>query len=91
MRGQTFDKPLRFAFIDDTATSRIICEGARVQTAGGSSSNAPPGLPIGKVTKVERQPGGGPPIIEVTPWARLTQLKFVAILLFVPSPAAPGA
>lgn len=91
LRGQTFDKPLRFAFIDDTATSRIICEGARVQTAGGSSSNAPPGLPIGKVTKVERQPGGGPPIIEVTPWARLTQLKFVAILLFVPSPAAPGA
>ena len=52
LRGQTFDKPLRFAFIDDTATSRIICEGARVQTAGGSSSNAPPGLPIGKVTKV---------------------------------------
>ncbi len=90
IRGQTLGKPLRLSFIDDTATSRILRVGALVQTSGGASSLAPPNLLIGTVSRVQRETGGGPPIIEVTPSAKLTQLRFVAVVLYVPNPAALG-
>lgn len=90
LTGRTANRPLVMRFIDDTASSRAVRVGAIVQTAGGSNSLAPQGIPIGVVTKVAKAQGGGEAVVEVTPNGKLTQLKFVAVVLFVPNPTALG-
>lgn len=90
VEGQSADRPLRLRFVDIASTSRSVRPGAIVLTAGGGSSLAPPGLPIGEVTKVELGNSGGDAVIEVEPYARLNQLKFVAVVLYVPNPDAAG-
>ena len=90
LEGQTADRPLLLRFVDISSTSRSVRPGATVLTAGGVNSLAPPGLQIGVVTKVELGASSGDALIEVEPYARLRQLKFVAVVLYVPNPASAG-
>jgi cell shape-determining protein MreC len=85
--GQNADRPLLFSLIDDSALTNVKV-GDIVETAGGAKSLAPQGLPIGKITAVKQRLGSRTPIVEVEPNASLTQLNFVAVVLFVPNPAA---
>ena len=85
--GQNADRPLLFSLIDDSALTNVKV-GDIVETAGGAKSLAPQGLPIGKITAVKQRLGSRTPIVEVAPNASLTQLNFVAVVLFVPNPAA---
>ena len=85
--GQSADRPLLFSLIDDTALTNVKV-GDIVETAGGTKSLAPQGLPIGKITAVRQRLGSRTPIVEVEPNASLTRLNFVSVVLFVPNQAA---
>ncbi len=85
--GQGATRPLLFSLIDDTALTNVKV-GDTVETAGGTKSLAPQGIPIGKITAVTQRLGSRSPIVEVEPNARLTQLNFVSVVLFVPNQAA---
>ena len=85
--GQGADRPLLFSLIDDTA--RTTGKGGDTgETAGGAKSLAPQAIPIGKLTAVTPRLGSRSPNVEVEPNASLTQLNFVAVVLFVPNQAA---
>ena len=80
-RGRT-DNP-QVGLLNDDALSRSILEGDNVVTAGGTDSLAPPGLPIGKVSRVVIRRGDSP-VVEVKVNADLTHLNFVQVLLYLP-------
>ena len=54
--GQNADRPLLFSLIDDTALTNVKV-GDIVETAGGTKSLAPQGLPIGTITAVRQRLG----------------------------------
>jgi rod shape-determining protein MreC len=85
--GQGADRPLLFSLIDDTALTNVKV-GDTVETAGGTKSLAPQAIPIGTITAVTPRLGSRSPNVEVEPNASLTQLNFVAVVLFVPNQAA---
>ena len=55
----------------------------QVITAGGTESLAPANLPVGRVSRVVARRGDAP-VVEVKPYADLTHLNFVEVLLYLP-------
>ncbi len=90
LQGQGADKPLLLRFVDTSASGTSVRVGAVVDTAGGNNGLAPQGIPIGIITKVERQTGSSSALVEVTPNASLKRLNFVAVVLYVPNTDAIG-
>jgi rod shape-determining protein MreC len=90
LEGQGADKPMLLRFVDTTSSVTNVKVGAIVDTAGGNSGLAPQGIPIGIITKVEKQTGSSAARVEVTPNASLKRLNFVAVVLYVPNDAAVG-
>jgi cell shape-determining protein MreC len=90
LEGQGNDKPMRLRFVDTTSSVTNVKVGAIVDTAGGNSGLAPQGIPIGIITKVEKQTGSSSALVEVTPNASLKRLNFVAVVLYQPNPSAIG-
>jgi rod shape-determining protein MreC len=87
--GQGVGRPLLLRFVDDSSTTGRIKEGSTVETAGGLQSLAPPGIPIGTVSRVAKQSGSRVPIIEVEIGAGdLSRLNFLVVLLYVPNTGA---
>jgi rod shape-determining protein MreC len=87
--GQGSGRPLLLRFVDDSATTGRIAVGSTVETAGGLQSLAPPGIPIGTVSRVAKQSGSRVPIIEVEIGAGdLSKLNFLVVLLYVPNTGA---
>lgn len=87
--GQGVGRPLLLRFVDDSATTGRIEVGSTVETAGGLQSLAPPGIPIGTVSRVAKQSGSRVPIIEVEIGAGdLSRLNFLVVLLYVPNTGA---
>ena len=64
--------------------------GAVVDSAGGANSLAPQGIPIGIISRIERQTGSSSALVEVTPNASLKRLNFVAVVLYSPNQDAVG-
>ncbi len=85
--GQSAARPLLFSLLDDTALTTVKI-GDVVETAGGTKSLAPQGIPIGTITAMRQRLGSRTPIVEVEPNASLTQLNFVSVVLYVPNQAA---
>jgi len=90
LEGQGIGRPLVLRFTDSSSAVTSVRVGAIVDTAGGNSSLAPNGIPIGIVTRVVSQTGSSNAIVEVTLNARLDRLNFVSVLLFEPNPNAVG-
>lgn len=90
LEGQGADKPMLLRFVDTNSSNSNVKVGAIVDTAGGNSGLAPQGIPIGIITKVERQTGSSASRVEVTPNASLKRLNFVAVVLYVPNQDAVG-
>lgn len=90
LEGQGADKPMLLRFVDTTSSITNVKVGAIVDTAGGNNGLAPQGIPIGVITKVERQTGSSSAKVEVTPNASLKRLNFVAVVLYVPNQDAVG-
>ncbi len=88
LTGNGAAQALQFRFVDDNVTLTEVKVGSPVKTAGGSKSNAPPGIPIGEVSAINRQTGSRSPLVEVTPYAQLKQLNFVAVVLYIVPPGS---
>ncbi len=90
LEGQGNGRPLVLRFTDSSSAVTVVGVGAIVDTAGGNSSLAPHGIPIGIVTRVVTETGSSNAVVEVTLNARLERLNFVSVLLFEPNQNAVG-
>ncbi|MCE9623250.1 MAG: rod shape-determining protein MreC [Actinomycetia bacterium] len=90
LEGQGIGRPLVLRFTDSSSAVTSVRVGSIVDTAGGNSSLAPHGIPIGIVTRVVTETGSSNAVVEVTLNARLERLNFVAVLLFEPNQNAVG-
>jgi rod shape-determining protein MreC len=59
--------------------------GDTVFTAGGSTSLAPPNIPLGRVLNVITRVGTAGQELEIEPTADLSRLQFVRVVLYQPA------
>jgi rod shape-determining protein MreC len=69
-------------FVQDTPSLAELKTGDLVETAGGSESLAPPGIPVGRVLNRANRPGSGGPLLDVELNADLSRLNFVRVVLY---------
>ncbi len=81
-RGRGLLPQLRF--LQDNPSLAVLEVGDLVETAGGSESLAPPGIPIGRVVNRADRSGSSGPLLDVEPHADLDQLGFVRVVLYKP-------
>jgi rod shape-determining protein MreC len=80
LEGQGVGEPLILRLVGTVEV------GSTVQTAGGATSTAPPGIPIGTISRVRPGSGTSSPVVEVELSAGdLTKLSFLRVLLYVPN------
>lgn len=86
LSGQGANKPLVLRFVDDSSSQGRVQVGSTVQTAGGTTSIAPAGIPIGEIIAIRQQSGTRAQLVEVQSSAGdLSKLNFVRVLLYVPN------
>jgi rod shape-determining protein MreC len=71
-------------FIQDSPSLSELVEGDLVETAGGSESLAPTGIPVGRVVNRANRPGSSGPLLDVELHADLARLNFVRVVLYKP-------
>jgi rod shape-determining protein MreC len=71
-------------FLQDTPSLSELQVGDLVETAGGSTSLAPTGIPVGRVINRADRPGSGGPLLDVELYADLGRLNFVRVVLYKP-------
>lgn len=69
-------------FVQDAPSLAELKAGDLVETAGGSESLAPPGIPVGRVLNRANRPGSGGPLLDVELNADLSRLNFVRVVLY---------
>ncbi len=71
-------------FVQDSPSLSELVAGDLVETAGGSESLAPTGIPVGRVLNRADRPGSGGPLLDVELYADLARLNFVRVVLYKP-------
>lgn len=71
-------------FVQDSPSLSELEAGDLVETAGGSESLAPTGIPVGRVVNRADRPGSGGPLLDVELYADLARLNFVRVVLYKP-------
>ncbi|MEM8620015.1 MAG: rod shape-determining protein MreC [Actinomycetota bacterium] len=71
-------------FVQDAPQFAVLAAGDLVETAGGSESLAPPGIPVGRVANRADRAGSGGPLLDVELHADLDRLNFVRVVLYRP-------
>ncbi len=71
-------------FVQDSPSLSELVAGDLVETAGGSTSLAPTGIPVGRVVNRADRPGSGGPLLDVELHADLGRLNFVRVVLYKP-------
>lgn len=71
-------------FVQDSPSLSELVAGDLVETAGGSESLAPTGIPVGRVINRADRPGSGGPLLDVELYADLARLNFVRVVLYKP-------
>jgi rod shape-determining protein MreC len=71
-------------FVQDSPSLSELIPGDLVETAGGSESLAPTGIPVGRVLNRADRPGSGGPLLDVELYADLARLNFVRVVLYKP-------
>ncbi len=85
LRGQGSDRLPRVSFIASASAVGPIEVGDTVFTAGGSTSLAPPNIPLGRVLNVITRAGTAGQELEIEPTADLDRLQFVRVVLYQPA------
>jgi len=85
LRGQGSDRLPRVSFIASGTGFGQIEVGDTVFTAGGSTSLAPPNIPLGRVLNVITRAGTAGQELEIEPTADLSRLQFVRVVLYQPA------
>jgi rod shape-determining protein MreC len=88
VRGRGRGKPLEVEQVDAEA---CIAVGDGVITAGVTESLFPKGIPIGRVSTVERRPGSLDLLVRVDPVVDLQRLSIVQVLLYDGDAAYAGS
>ncbi|MDO8389804.1 MAG: rod shape-determining protein MreC [Actinomycetota bacterium] len=91
VEGRGGNRTLLLRFTESTSAITSVKVGAVVDTAGGTGSLAPQGIPIGTITTVLKQSGNSSTLVEVRPNADLRRLNYVAVVLFLPNVQAVGS
>jgi len=84
LRGRGDDRLPRVSLVAGSAGFGRISEGDTVFTAGGSTSLAPPNIPVGTVANVITRAGTAGQEVEVDLVSDLERLQFVRIILYQP-------
>jgi len=73
-------------FVQDSPSPSLseLVVGDLVETAGGSESPAPTGIPVGRVINRAARPGSAGPLLDVALHADLGRLNFVRVVLYKP-------
>ncbi|HSP27554.1 MAG TPA: rod shape-determining protein MreC, partial [Ilumatobacteraceae bacterium] len=71
-------------FVQDSPSLSELVVGDLVETAGGSGSLAPTGIPVGRVINRADRAGSGGPLLDVEIYADLARLNFVRVVLYKP-------
>ncbi|HYN34653.1 MAG TPA: rod shape-determining protein MreC [Ilumatobacteraceae bacterium] len=71
-------------FVADVPSLAELQAGDLVETAGGATSLAPPGIPVGRILNRANRPGSGGPLLDVGLHADLARLNFVRVVLYKP-------
>ena len=71
-------------FVQDSPSLSELVAGDLIETAGGSESLAPTGIPVGRVINRADRPGSGGPLLDVELYADLARLNFVRVVLYKP-------
>ena len=81
-RGRGLIPQIRF--LQDNPSLAVLQEGDLVVTAGGFDSLAPPDIPIGVAVNRADRSGPGGPLLDVQPYADVTRLSFLRVVLYTP-------
>ncbi len=81
-RGRGLIPQIRF--LQDNPSLTVLEEGDLVVTAGGFDSLAPPDIPVGEVVNRADRSGPGGPLLDVQPYADVTRLNFLRVVLYTP-------
>jgi rod shape-determining protein MreC len=84
LEGRGGDRLPQVRFLQNNPALTELEECDLVETAGGSESLAPPGIPVGRVANRADRPGSGGPLLAVELYADLDALNFVRIVLYKP-------
>lgn len=84
LRGQGLDDLPRVSFVSGGTGFGRIEVGDTVFTAGGSTSLAPPNIPVGRVVNVITRTGTSGQELEIELSADLGRLQFVRVVLYQP-------
>jgi len=84
LRGQGIDDLPRVSFVSGGTGFGRIEVGDTVFTAGGSTSLAPPNIPVGRVANVITRTGTAGQELEIELTADLARLQFVRVVLYQP-------
>ena len=85
LRGQGDGELPQVDLLADTPVIGRIRRGDIVLTAGGTLSLAPQNIPVGRVVNVVSRSTAEGPLLEVEPYANLSELNFVRVVLYKPA------
>ena len=74
----------QIGLLQDSPSLSELVAGDLVETAGGSESLAPTGIPVGRVINRADRPGSRGPLLDVELYADLLRLNFVRVVLYKP-------
>ncbi len=74
----------QIGLLQDSPSLSELVVGDLVETAGGSESLAPTGIPVGRVINRADRPGSRGPLLDVELYADLARLNFVRVVLYKP-------
>ena len=80
--GQGRDEPVMLRFLQEALDTGRFQAGDSVMTTGGEGSLAPPDIPIGSISHIERASGTAGPEIEIQLGADLDRLSFVKVVRY---------
>jgi rod shape-determining protein MreC len=84
LQGRGRLRPPQIGFLQDSPSLSELVAGDLVETAGGSESLAPTGIPVGRVVNRADRIGSGGPLLDVDLHADLARLNFVRVVLYKP-------
>ena len=84
LEGRGRSRLPQIKFVQDAPSLSELVAGDLVETAGGSESLAPTGIPVGRVVNRAARPGSGGPLLDVSLHADLGRLNFVRVVLYKP-------
>ena len=84
LEGRGGERLPQVRFLQNNPALTELEECDLVETAGGSESLAPPGIPVGRVANRADRTGSGGPLLDVELYADLDALNFVRVVLYKP-------